>query len=354
MGKQNSYLKIILIILFIAAITIFHYMIPVKVSYYHTRLQRLYYIPIILASFYFGLRGGIVCALAISLAYLPHIMFDWTGMLDQNLNQYSEIIMFNVIGIVTGLLSDTEKKARFEKEEAYKRLKESFDQLRQSDRLKSLGELAAGIAHEIKNPLATIKGAVEIAADDKEEAGRKKEFTGIVFDEIKRIENLINDFLNFARPRKPNFSIEDIDEVIDNVLRLCREKTKAKDIKIELIREDKMPGIRIDPEQIKQVLLNMILNAIQSIGQNGIITIDRAMENKVMRISLKDTGSGIPEDAVGRIFEPFFTTKKNGTGLGLSISSRIIKNHGGSIKVRSSMTGTEFVIILPVTEGENE
>jgi signal transduction histidine kinase len=218
----------------------------------------------------------------------------------------------------------------------------------QSEKLASLGRLAAGIAHEIRNPLGIISGSAEtlLKQDDRE---TQREMAQYIMEESERINSMINNFLHFARPKEPRLQSYNLVELLSRTLQLITPEARSRNIDIVKRIPDEPLLARIDPEQIQQALMNITLNALEAMPEGGVcrVALSKNGKNRVA-IRLSDTGPGISEDVVPRIFDPFFTTKERGTGLGLSIAHTIIENHGGSISVNTRpQKGTTFVINLP-------
>ena len=233
-------------------------------------------------------------------------------------------------------------------------LKQSQSIIRRADRLSSLGMLTAGLAHEIRNPLVAIRTFTQLLPERYQDQEFRDGFKGLVLKEVDRICGLVNDLLNFARPSAPNVSAQDVNEIVESIARILETEAKDKDVNIELRLAPDLPKIFIDKEQIKQVCMNLILNAIQSIEGVGTVEIGTRLfadngSERFAQIEVRDTGVGIPEKDIENIFNPFFTTKKDGSGLGLSISHQIIKEHGGYMVVESQVgRGTSFFVRLPV------
>jgi signal transduction histidine kinase len=223
------------------------------------------------------------------------------------------------------------------------------------EKLASLGMLAAGVAHEIRNPLTAVKAALFTQQRRLQPGSREQADAKIMEREILRLESIVNDFLNFARPTEPELRSVSADLPLRETQLLLQPQLAHSNI--ELVVEDSSPmWIKADPGQIKQVLINLIQNAAESIGRAGRITL-RAREDRkhlengeteVVILEVSDTGRGIPAEVQKRLFDPFFTTKENGTGLGLSIASRIVQKHGGALQFQTHMNhGTTFGIVLP-------
>jgi signal transduction histidine kinase len=235
-----------------------------------------------------------------------------------------------------------------------------YDKMRERDRLAALGEMSAGLAHEIRNPLGAIKGAAQ-CLDPNELPLEEKEFIEVIVEEVNRLNGVVSAFLDYARPLKQNFGPTDLNEVVQRTLKLIQtEVPKQVTIKEEL--SDGLARVDADAEQLKQVLLNLVQNATQALGdQEGSITLRTLKPERfgdfrsqeMVELQVSDTGPGIPADQQLNIFVPFFTTKQQGTGLGLAICQRIVKNHGGTITVQSRPgEGTTFVIRLPALIAE--
>ncbi len=356
--------KLSLISLMILVVTIMHYFTGTEHSNYHGIYRRLYYLPIILSGFWFGIRGGILAGIAISAIYAPHIMIQWEHHPAVRLEQILEIFLYNIIGILTGFLSSqiNYQRLRAEKNmshlsESYTKLKEQADmiveiedQLRQADRLTALGELSAGLAHEIRNPLGSIRGTAEILYDSLPEDHRHREFSKILINEVDRLNQVVEDFLNFARPTANPQTEFKPDEVLREVIQLTHQQTIKNRIKINWANGS-IPLAVGDTTQFKQVFLNLILNALQAIKSDGDLWIEsRLTESEDIILTFRDSGPGIPEELLDKVFNPFFTTKSNGTGLGLAITYRIVQSYCGKISVVNSLnSGAEFTLTLKPT-----
>jgi len=241
----------------------------------------------------------------------------------------------------------------------YEDLKKSEAQMRRADRLAALGTLTAGLAHEIRNPLVAIKTFTQLLPERFDDIEFRDHFLKVTSGEVDRICSLVNELLEFARPSEPNFHEDDINDVAEKIILLVDNEAKKKDIKINREYDKKIPPIMIDKEQIKQVLLNLFLNAIEATSENGIITFETGLIHKnnhrdYVQIKIHDTGEGISEDDLEQIFTPFFTTKDKGSGLGLSISYKIVEEHMGHIEVKSKVgNGSTFYVYLPLTPDRN-
>ncbi len=234
-----------------------------------------------------------------------------------------------------------------------------FNQMERADRLASIGEMAAGIAHEIKNPLTGIASAITIINDDFPPSDPRKEILGEVLEQVKRMDKTVNDLLFFGKPTEPEPVCTDLNSVLRKTLIFASQHRGSKGGLIEKVLDlqEDIPPVYVDPKQTQQVFLNLILNAIQAMQSGGVLTIKTALmhegEKKWVTVSIADTGQGIPEQILGKIFTPFFTTKAQGTGLGLAICHKLVAQQGGNIRVESEGgKGTVFYIDLLATSTE--
>lgn len=233
------------------------------------------------------------------------------------------------------------------------------EEMQRANQMTLVGQMAAGLAHEIKNPLAGVKVSLDVLAADLELQEEDQEVFARVVNEVNRMEKLLKNFLNYARPPQPHFDLVDINRLLDSSLKNVELTiSNKKDLSIHFERDlfTELPQIEADPSQLQQVLLNLLLNAIDTIEGPGTITaISRIEGSDCVWIEISDTGKGMSEASLEKIFNPFFTTKTKGTGLGLSICKRLIEQHGGNIEVHSSVdSGTSFVITLPLRQFNRE
>ena len=218
-----------------------------------------------------------------------------------------------------------------------------------AEHLATLGELAAGLAHEIRNPLAGIAGVVDVMGKELPAQSASRAVLTDVQNEILHIQNILNDLLSYARPRPPTFHPADLNVTIEQAIMLARQQVRTRPVKVLFTPNPSIPPVAHDPALIQQVVLNLVLNGIQAIPREGAIEIAIAREDDHALISVKDNGRGISPDALPKIFRPFFTTRKEGTGLGLSLAKGIVHSHGGDIEASSTLgQGTQFRIHLPL------
>ena len=328
----------------------------------HSLLGHLYIAPIIMAAYWFGFSGGVLISIISMVLFLWHFFHHWPEQFVDIYN-FVELFLFLVIGVTTGALSQMERRQRERHEQALVRLDESHrklreqtevlfqteEHLRRADRLSALGELSAGMAHEIRNPLGSIKGAAEILRDDYGSGEPKAEFVQILLKETDRLNTIVQEFLNFARPRLPEYQETDVNGVLESVLALTAQPARKAGITVERRFDPAIGRRNLDGGLLKQAFLNLVLNAIQAMPAGGTLTLTTALRDGTIEVQVSDTGVGIPVENRKKLFSPFFTTKTEGTGLGLAITYRIIENHRGTIDVASEPgKGATFTVRIPV------
>jgi len=223
--------------------------------------------------------------------------------------------------------------------------------LTQMEKLSAIGELAAGLAHEIKNPLAGIKGAIEIIRDNLAPEHAHSQILGEVLSEVNRIDRSVINLLSYSKPRKPDFLKVDLVKLIENVISFLKKVADSKDICLHLTAPCEVPHMTGDENELKQLFINLILNSLEAIQKKGNVWVNvKCPFDSRVSIEVADDGPGIPPEQLGKIFMPFFTSKKHGTGLGLATCKRIVTNHGGFIQVQSEPAkGTRFTIDLALS-----
>jgi two-component system sensor histidine kinase PilS (NtrC family) len=225
-------------------------------------------------------------------------------------------------------------------------------EIQQKEKWAAIGELSSNIAHEIRNPLASLKGSIEMLKEDSVPQNYKERLMEIALSEMERLNRIITDFLTYSRPTPPDFKQFDLHELLDETIELLRNVDQNKGS--VTIRKDYHGPTRVkaDPQKIRQVFWNLGINAVDAMPEGGELLVSTSNDDGSVTITFQDTGCGIEKRNIERIFYPFFTTKERGTGLGLAIAYRIIEEHQGRMRVESSAgIGTTFQIILPKADG---
>ncbi len=274
----------------------------------------------------------------------------------REINIYSKVGKKIPIGITTSLLRDKKNTflgivVTFKDLGHIKHLEEQF---RRADRLAAVGSLAAGVAHEIRNPLGSVKGLVQLLKEDLKDDDQKKSYAEVIVKEVDRLNKVVEELLSFARPDaselEANFIQLNINDVIEQTLLLAAHDSKKAKIRIIKQFSSDVPCVLADAKKLEQAFLNIIFNAFSAMEEGGDLTIktDFNKNMKVLNISFADTGIGITDEGLKKIFDPFYTAKTGGTGLGLTIAHQIISSHKGRIDVKTELgKGTTFTISLP-------
>ncbi len=335
----------------IAIASALHYLTSPAHILWHELFQRLYYLPIIYAALFFGWRGGLIASAASALCYIPHILSWHHVNPEYAMNQYAEIIVFFLVGSVTGVVANRERKQRVELAKVNRELQDSFEQIKRADRLSAVGQLSAGLAHEIRNPLASIDGAANLIESPQTSEEVRRNSLAIIHKEIQRLNRLLTSLLDFARPRKPEFQTVEAGRLIDAIVALAGHSAQQKGIVLRKDAPASTPAFECDTEQMKQVLLNLAINAIQAMSGPGEVVLSAHEMDSSVVIAVRDEGPGVSQENMDKIFNPFFTTKEAGTGLGLSVVHQIVTQHGGVVNAeRNPGGGMNFSVVIPLRQ----
>jgi two-component system sensor histidine kinase HydH len=226
-------------------------------------------------------------------------------------------------------------------------VRELQERLRRSERLSSLGNLAAGVAHEVRNPLSSIRGFASYLAGKLRDSP-DQEAARVMVQEVDRLNRVVSQLLEFARPDDVHRTVSDLNAVVDHALRLASSDAAAKGIEVRFVPNPRLPRILLDPDRMAQALLNLVLNAIQAMDTGGVLTVAAGRAEGGVSVLVNDTGPGMTREVAAQVFNPYFTTKPSGTGLGLAIVHNIVENHHGAVSVESRPgRGTTFTVFLP-------
>jgi len=336
--------------------------IGINSSYYP-----IFYLPIVTAALYFGPWITLLWTLVASAAYSSYL---YPALQDYDLTAsgYDELalrIMFFFMAamLVNRFAQESRRQTRRYQElaeqlaETNRQLKQAQAEMRRSERLAALGQLSAGLAHEIRNPLGVIKGSAEMLTQKLQGADElAQELAGYISTEVNRLSALVTQFLNFARPLHAHLYPADITVLLNRVLTNVSEHWKGKPVQIERVYAADLPLVPFDESLCEQAFINLVQNAHEAMEEHGgtlQVEVARAIQNDTegVLVRLTDNGPGIPDALREEIFNPFVTTKKTGVGLGLSIVSQIIDGHHGTIRVQKGpQGGASFMVFLPLEE----
>jgi signal transduction histidine kinase len=344
----------------------FHYATPalIEAMPLHNIHRHLLYLPIVLAAFWYGLRGGLGTAGVVFAFYYPHmagiehtnhdLIGNWA-----DLEHLLEGLTYLIIGGLTGYLVDRLRREETRLRVALDHLRrganelfETEEQLRLADRLAALGQLTTGLAHEIRNPLGSIRGAAEILGDPETGGEQRREFGRVLVEETERLDGVLRNFLDYARTQRGEADQPaELRPVIDRLLTLMDKKLRTAGIAVSIEVAPELPPVAIGEALLQQVLLNLMLNAVQAMGDGGRLEMTAGMNAAGTHaiVSVADSGPGIAAEIRNRVFDPFYTTKSGGSGLGLSIVHKIVSSNQGRVAIDESChSGARLILELPV------
>jgi two-component system, NtrC family, sensor histidine kinase HydH len=334
------------------------------VIYYSGAIQSSYYLillfPVISAATSFGLLGAVLVTILACAEYLSFLLFvDWQNQFipqDQVLVLGLRMLFLPVVGFLTRQLAESSRTEARKHQAAAEQLaaanqslKEAEAQVRRSDRLAALGHLTAGLAHELRNPLGTMKTSAEMLARNvAAENAVAQEMAGFISAEVDRTNTIITRFLDFARPQHLQMASGDIAALLDTAIQHFEREKPG--ISVYKNYSPDIPPLAFDAGLLERVFSNLLMNAAQASPPGGVVTVKTRRVDGTVEISVIDRGSGIDPKNLESIFNPFFTTKSEGTGLGLAIVSKIVDEHGGKIAVESAPgEGSVFHVYLPLS-----
>jgi signal transduction histidine kinase len=348
---------LLLVWLPIALILVLHYTTSPEYVWVHNVLRRIVYLPILFAAFRLGLRGGLVASAVASLSYIPHAFMHIHHLAHSDpapaLEKALEIVLYNLVGAVAGFLSDSERRRRMQLRAALRERTRLQAQLVRAGRLSALGQVVAGIAHEIRNPLHALRGTAEIVDPlipaDREE----RRMWEIHLSELERLDRTAERFLSFAKPQ-PLTTVElDLRDVARRLEDLVGAEARKRSIGLKAVVPEAPVMISGDRDQLAQIALNIALNALRAIGDRGgtvrVEVLDSVEVNgeRMHALRIENDGPEIPSGELEHLFDPFHGDDDGGTGLGLSISERIAELHGGYIEAANAGLGVCFTVWLP-------
>lgn len=355
------------LVLVVIGIGMLHFLTPGYMIFHHDMYRRLSYFPIVLGAIWFGVWGGLVLAVMSSIAFIPHVLLYIGQGAETYLSELTEIVLYLAAGTVTGIIAGRESLLRSRYKELSEKLEKSYaklhretqllleveEQLSAAQKFSALGQLSASLAHEIKNPLASIKGTAEILLDEFPPGHPKREFVEILLKETSRLNSTVEEVLQFSRrgrrdSGKKDAASEPISRVLERVKNLLANQMAKKSISFSVTGSETGNSFYVAGDKLSQVFLNLILNAIDAVPLRGTIAVKMEKKNNTLLVSVEDNGPGVPEENKEKIFTSFYSSKDGGTGLGLSISRKIIESYGGQITFSTGENGGScFMISLP-------
>jgi signal transduction histidine kinase len=357
--SRSKYYSVIIKIL-LATMLVLHTSSPgINSSYY-----LIYFLPVVTAAMFFDSTATLIWTAVTSAAYcsllIPALRDYEVSAEDLKELVLRNIFFFLVAMVVNRFVSESRRQARRyrllaeELAETNRRLEQAQEEARRSERLAALGQLTAGLAQEIRNPLAVIKGSAETLTRRLQSADPvTTEVAGYISSEVHRLNTIVTRFLNFARPFKLERRLAQIPPFLDRALKVACERWPGAKVEVDRQYSENLPEINVDPDLCEQAFTNLVLNAYEAMTDTGgRLTVTVAAANsdgrRGVEVDIEDTGPGIPSELYEQIFNPFFTTKKEGVGLGLSLVSKIVDDHRGWIRISSEPgKGACFRVFLP-------
>ncbi len=322
----------------LVSLTLLHYVSPrIAHDRYHLEIifQRLYFLPIMLGCLWFDLRGGLTAFCVVFLLLIPHHVSRWSGMTPDDLTRIMQIVVYFVIAVVLGKVVSVQKQEQLK--------------AKQAENLAAIGRALSAVAHDMKTPLIAIGGFANLIKQHLLPGNPDSGKLDIIISETARLEGMVKDMLDFSRPLDLNRAEVDIRPMIEECLAIVEENAKTQKVGLKAISADDLPRVLVDPMRIRQALINLLTNAVQSCSEGDSVTIHSFFKGKNLFLDVIDSGCGISPEMREAIFAPFFTTRKNGTGLGLPIVKKIVDSHGGSVEIIDNPSkGLTFRMIIPI------
>jgi signal transduction histidine kinase len=331
---RDGKLKVFVIFFLIALVLGLHYSTAHTFAVHHEVYRMFFYIPLILATFWFGFWGAISTSIIIFLLYLPHGIDQWEGF-SLSYHQLLEAGLFFLIAFILGNLAQT-------------KVREQRSRLR-SERLAAVGMAVSEISHDMKSPLMAIGGFAAQVRRRMAEDDPDRPKMDLVIRETARLENMVKDMLNFSRPLHLRVSTCNLSEIAGESIEVMRSAEGGCAIALENALDPAVPDCMLDKDSIKEVVINLIANAVQASPPGEIVSVRTLRRRNRAVLEVTDRGHGIQEEDRKRVFHPFFSRKKGGTGLGLTITKKIVMAHGGSISFYPNPDrGVTFRVTLPL------
>ncbi|MBU1169727.1 MAG: hypothetical protein KKD44_09210 [Proteobacteria bacterium] len=362
----------LIIVLAVLSIGVLHALTPGHEHFFHDTYRRLGYFPIAIGALLFGLRGGIFFSILTCLAFIPHLLIYKHGIRAGYISELTEIVLYLSAGAVIGMIAEKEKRLREGYRILSEKLEKSYDklrretsllidveeQLRSTQKFAALGKLAASLAHEIKNPLASIRGATEIILEDYSTDNPRRKFPEIIMKETLRLDKTVDEALRFARPPKlgEKSPFKPLAQVMEHIKLLNETRLSKKNIRCDVLLESGAGDFPVDADKLTQVIINLVLNAEDALEKGGMVRIRADRDGHGLIVFVEDDGPGIHPEIKGRLFEPFSTVKTEGSGLGLAISRKIVESYRGTLDLcdEPREKGACFKIVLPEKRFEPE
>jgi len=337
MGRIYKKTKVRVILVLTAMVSLLFYLTPLRLPLLQELFARFFYVPIILGGLWFGLWGGVRVSLFVTLICIPHTFMAFSY--DQALfyDELLELFLFNLIGPVVGALRDRESRQR------------AFDQRLHA--LAAIGETVSSVAHEMKNMLIPMRGFLRRLREKPTVDEKGASYLEIVDREAAKLDKMVKDMLAFGRHAPLQREEVEVGSLVEDIRQILDAEFRQNGIRLVCRYQEGGKRVSLDRERIRNALANLLHNALQASPEGKEVRLLVRHDQGILQMVVEDEGAGIPKENLDRIFQPFFTTKPQGTGLGLAITQRIVKDHGGDIRVESTPgNGTRFIMSFPIFE----
>jgi len=332
---KNNRIKIISIALLISTIAFFQYFTDLSDHRLHIFYQSLFFLPVILAGLWFGLRSSLTTSLAITIILLPFTFIYWNGFSAGDFDNVMEMILYNSLAVVVGIMKDRHKVEE--------------KRLREAESLASMGKAVSSLAHDLKTPIIGIGILSRLMQKRLKEDDPCQGKLDLIIDEVQRLEKMVEEMLDFSRPLELHRSEKDVNQLVNQSIEIVALIAQRKNIELRSEIPESLPLVSIDELRIRQALINLLMNAVEASSEGEIVRVYSYKKRRDLFIEIIDRGSGIPEGKREEIFPPFFTTKQEGTGLGLPIAKKILEAHRGYLEVFNNFEkGTTIRVVIPV------
>ena len=334
MSNNKKQIKVTVIAVMIGGILCLHYLTFPELRYYHAVYRMLFYMPLVLGSLWFGMKGATYICISVSVLFFPHVIRQWQGFSFEDFYRLLEGVLYIVIALILGFLVEKERK--------------KHRALVRNESLCAVGKEVSEIAHDMKTPLMAIGGFAEQVFKKLEPDNPDRKKLGLVIQEAAHLESMVKEMLDFGKPVELQFTEIDFNELVSDSVRVAQPMAKENGVELETDLAPSLPSVVLDAPRVKQVLLNLITNAIQASTAGEYVRVCTHLNSLGVVLEVVDHGGGIAEEYRESIFHPFFSTKREGTGLGLGIVKKIVETHGGDVSFRANQEkGVTFTVRLP-------
>ena len=340
MHQQYDSVKRILLALLIVSITAANCVLRPGQVYVAFFLQALFFVPLLFSAFWYGFRGSILASVSIAILHLPFVIGRRQELTPDEIESLLEVMIYTMVAVALGFMRDRELERQ--------------RRLRDAERLAAMGRTVSSLAHDLKTPLVAIGGFARQVWKKLPEVDPDRERLSLVIRETQRLEHMVQDMLDFSGNLRLKRTEENIPQIAEESLAVVKEIAEEKKVQLRSRIDEPIPSLTCDGMRIKQMLINLLTNAIDSSPEGGLVTVQVRFHETGLVLEVIDSGAGIPRQQRHLVFDPFFTTKAHGTGLGLPIVKKIVEAHRGGLEILDNPDrGLTFRVLLPLLSDED-